>query len=1222
MPPLPRNTSKPTATPTRPHQTFDSELDIDAIDLTGDSELPTAPSSGTLEEFGEPRRLWTEESAFRTDPLEKRGKKRKSEEYKSDLLSPRRHAPKTRSPLVSSKSAVPKEPDPIQIPPPSPSPTKKRGQQSPVHYRGGFEIADSDDDGEDDIFDGWVQDEDPMLEDDEGLYPALPKESKSEDDGPRKRLAQKSAPSLDKEDPPIRNTRSPTKKPSPKKQASLQKSQSTNLSPFGTKQSSSQATPDEGIMNFLNLSDDSLSQIILDLRNTLTKNSEIVYQQAMEGVPALELIAVNKTLKDRIEAVEQLKQEKTGYQACESKRDHLKKVLIQVISQGDDPSSMPELAESRAVSTELGQIEGRIRGLLSRAAIPHIIPSHSSTATPMSATEQSKLPPPARIDKSPDTKNDVFISHHNSPPRSSLFVSPERPTSKNNPPQTRISAPAAEPVSRTTMDKDIPAIFDYDEPMSEGEDCFTRTMGSPTLPVFDGDEFDLDADDDDMLEAAGNLEDNHPPPTDSYDSRGRKVFGETSGNAVRIPPVEKSPVRTTIWNQHPWSMDVKNALKDRFHLRGFRLNQLDAIDATLGGKDTFVLMPTGGGKSLCYQLPSVISSGSTKGVTIVISPLLSLMQDQFEQLQRLNIKAFLLNGHSTTEERQWIMSTLSSFGAEDHIQLLYITPEMINKNQTLVRILEKLNRRQNLARIVIDEAHCVSQWGHDFRPDYKELGEIRAQLPGVPMMALTATATENVKVDVIHNLRMEGCEVFTQSFNRPNLTYEIRPKTKSPQLMSSIADIIKTSYRNQSGIIYCLSRKTCEKVAKDLREQHGIKTAFYHAHLKTNEKVEVQQRWQSGRYHVIVATIAFGMGIDKPDVRFVIHHSIPKSLEGYYQETGRAGRDGKRSGCYLYYTYNDTRTISRMIDDGDGGWEQKERQREMLRNVVQYCENKTDCRRVQILAYFNEYFRREHCNAFCDNCKSDSVFETHDFSEYASSAIKLVRHFQDVLDEKVTLSYCVKIFRGMKSPKSPQHKQIPWYGAGSDVELGEAERLFQHLLSEGALDELNVVNKMRFATQYIRLGRRASEFESGRRQLKLQVRMSPRGKGNTARSKSNARAGHGNDDGPQSTNVSSPVQAANQRRVARSRHRIVDDEDSDEDSDGFEKIRIAGEPRQERKRVLGPPITDDGDFSRLDPIHQLVAEEFMCYAKQCCQKVSCLSPYSSMIQCTNIGGRL
>lgn len=605
---------------------------------------------------------------------------------------------------------------------------------------------------------------------------------------------------------------------------------------------------------------------------------------------------------------------------------------MQVILQGDDPSLMPELVDNRAVSAELAQIEGKMRRLLPRAEISNMA---SDSDTTMGATEDLDSSPQVH-NKSARGINDIDMPDRHNATGSPLFASPTRPASNTNMPRAGIPAPATELIPRTTPNNPS-ALFDYDEPMSEGEDSITRTMGSPGPPVSEADEFAFDANDEDMLEAEGIIEDNHSPETDGFEPWNRKAFGEMSGNALRMPSDEKAPDRNAIWNQHAWSVDVKNALKDRFRLRGFRMNQLEAIDATLGGKDTFVLMPTGGGKSLCYQLPSVVSSGSTRGVTIVISPLLSLMQDQVEQLQRLEIKALLLNGETQKEERQWIMSTLSKSGTEDHIQLLYITPEMVNKSQALVRSLEKLHQRKRLARIVIDEAHCVSQWGHDFRPDYKELGEIRNHLPGVPMMALTATATENVKVDVIHNLRMDGCKVFTQSFNRPNLTYEVRPKTKGAELLASIAEIITTTYRNQCGIVYCLSRKTCEKFAEGLVKKHGIKAAFYHAGMETSQKAKVQARWQSGSCQVIVATIAFGMGIDKPDVRFVIHHSIPKSLEGYYQETGRAGRDGKRSGCYLFFAYNDRSTINFMIDKGEGNEEQKERQRQMLRNVVQYC---------------------------------------------------------------------------------------------------------------------------------------------------------------------------------------------------------------------------------------------------------------------------------------------
>ncbi|OJZ79681.1 hypothetical protein ASPFODRAFT_54801, partial [Aspergillus luchuensis CBS 106.47] len=546
-------------------------------------------------------------------------------------------------------------------------------------------------------------------------------------------------------------------------------------------------------------------------------------------------------------------------------------------------------------------------------------------------------------------------------------------------------------------------------------------------------------------------------------------------------PVNK-PVRSDHANQrsYPWSEDVLDALQNRFHLSHFRPNQLEAINATLGGKDTFVLMPTGGGKSLCYQLPAVVTTGSTSGTTVVVSPLLSLMEDQVQHLRRLKVRAVVLNSETPPDTRNRILGSLfAEQTTEEYIELLYITPEMINNSPRLLQILEQLHRSRKLARLVVDEAHCVSQWGHDFRPDYKALGSLRARFPGVPLIALTATATENVKVDITHNLKMEGCEIFTQSFNRPNLTYEVRSKVKGRKLIGRIAETISSTYKNQSGIVYCLSRRTCETVAKDLCDIHDIQAAYYHAGMAPAARAHVQKCWQDGIYHVVVATIAFGMGIDKPDVRFVIHHSIPKSLEGYYQETGRAGRDGKPSGCYLYYGYGDIATIRRMIEDGEGNAAQKSRQRQMLRHVVQYCENRSDCRRAQVLAYFNERFCPAECNATCDNCRSDTAFEVRDYSQYAVSAIGLVRHFQET-KERVTLLYCMAVFRGGRKLKSPRHAEIPWYRRGSDLTLGEVERLFYRLLSEEALSEDNFfIKHSSIAVQYVKLGHRATEFERG-----------------------------------------------------------------------------------------------------------------------------------------------
>ncbi|KAK8186316.1 P-loop containing nucleoside triphosphate hydrolase protein, partial [Phyllosticta citribraziliensis] len=532
------------------------------------------------------------------------------------------------------------------------------------------------------------------------------------------------------------------------------------------------------------------------------------------------------------------------------------------------------------------------------------------------------------------------------------------------------------------------------------------------------------------------------------DRGSREILQETSGNQVspRKLATKSSKSVTSHEPQYPWTNDVKAVLKGRFHLRGFRPHQLEAINATLSGKDCFVLMPTGGGKSLCYQLPSVITSGSTRGVTVVVSPLLSLMQDQVHHLKQIGIQAFFINGEMKQDTRRDLLTALRGPQVERFVQILYITPEMLSKSQATVSALRDLHQRKRLARIVIDEAHCVSQWGHDFRPDYKALGEVRRQFEHVPVMALTATATDNVRVDTIHNLGIQGC--------------------KGSELLDDMADLIRNKYRNQSGIIYCMSRKNCEKVAEQLQKEHGISARHYHAGLEPGEKAETQKKWQENEYKVIVATIAFGMGIDKPDVRFVIHHSVPKSLEGYYQETGRAGRDGKRSGCYLYYGYHDTSAIKSMITKGEGDGQQKERQFAMLRNVVQFCENKADCRRVQVLAYFGEAFDTASCGGQCDTCNANVKFETRDFTALAADAVRLV---QRIGSQKVTLLYCVDVFRGAKTKKIKDlgHDTLQEAGSGSDLERGDVERIFQRLVGEDALEEDHTTNRAGFTSTYI-----------------------------------------------------------------------------------------------------------------------------------------------------------
>ncbi|KAM8892647.1 recQ-like DNA helicase BLM isoform 4-T4 [Spinachia spinachia] len=539
----------------------------------------------------------------------------------------------------------------------------------------------------------------------------------------------------------------------------------------------------------------------------------------------------------------------------------------------------------------------------------------------------------------------------------------------------------------------------------------------------------------------------------------------------------------------PHSQEMMKIFHKRFGLHQFRFNQLEAINATILAEDTFVLMPTGGGKSLCYQLPACVSPG----VTVVISPLKSLIVDQVQKLTTLDIPATSLSGSKSDSEAGRIYMQLSR--KDPIIKLLYVTPEKVSASQKLISAMHNLYERGLLVRFVIDEAHCVSQWGHDFRPDYKRLHELRQKFPGVPMIALTATATPRVQKDILNQLNMTRPQVFTMSFNRTNLKYAVLPK-KPKKVADDCIDWIKKHYPRDSGIIYCLSRNDCDAMAEGLQRAH-ISALSYHAGLSDGDRENVQSKWinQDG-CQVICATIAFGMGIDKPDVRYVIHASLPKSVEGYYQESGRAGRDGEISHCILFYSYTDVHRIKRIIGmDKEGDRHTKATHFNNLHSMVHFCENVMECRRLQLLAYFgelkfNKMFCKEHADVSCDNCAKPNQYKMRDVTEDVKKIVKFVqencekvgsRFGRTAQQNRLTLNMLVDIFVGSKSAKV----QTGMFGMGGAFSRHNADRLFKKLVLDNILEEDLYITINGQAVSYMSAGPKAMNVLSGNMQVEF-----------------------------------------------------------------------------------------------------------------------------------------
>ena len=472
--------------------------------------------------------------------------------------------------------------------------------------------------------------------------------------------------------------------------------------------------------------------------------------------------------------------------------------------------------------------------------------------------------------------------------------------------------------------------------------------------------------------------------------------------------------------KHPQTL-----LKNVFGYDEFRPLQQEIIDRTLVGKDSFVLMPTGGGKSMCFQIPALCFDG----ITIVVSPLISLMKDQVQALESNGIKADFFNSSISPQAENDVISRAT----KAEIQLLYLSPEK------LISVSNTWLKKLNIKLVAIDEAHCVSMWGHDFRPEYTQLKVFRNSLPEVPFMALTATADKSARTDIEEQLGLKDSKLFISSFDRKNLSIEVRGQVPKKKKLQEIGRFVERK-KNESGIIYCLSRKNTEEVANYLKED-GHSVAFYHAGMNPEEREQVQTKFINDDTKIIVATIAFGMGIDKSNVRWVIHYNLPKNLEGYYQEIGRAGRDGLPSETRLYYNMKDFVLYSQFADNGANSTMQKEK----LSRMLQFAEAKS-CRRKILLSYFGE-----HLTNACGNCDvCDNPPKDFDGTLLAQKALSGIARMK----EKEGITMLINVLRGSNNAEvyAGGYFQLKTYGVGSDVSFFDWRDYIIQLANQGLIE--------------------------------------------------------------------------------------------------------------------------------------------------------------------------
>ncbi|MEO6873641.1 MAG: DNA helicase RecQ [Opitutaceae bacterium] len=474
--------------------------------------------------------------------------------------------------------------------------------------------------------------------------------------------------------------------------------------------------------------------------------------------------------------------------------------------------------------------------------------------------------------------------------------------------------------------------------------------------------------------------------------------------------------------------DLLLTLKRTFGYSTFRPLQREIIDATLAGQDVFALLPTGGGKSLCFQLPAL----ARPGLTVVVSPLIALMKDQVDALQASGVAATFLNSTLSADESR---SRLRGLHRGEY-KLLYAAPERL----MLEGWVENL-KAWNVTCLAIDEAHCVSEWGHDFRPEYRQLVRLRKALPNVPLMALTATATGRVREDIVNHLQLRNPATFVASFNRPNLTYRVIPKD---QPLKQIIDFVRPR-ETESGIIYCASRAATERVAEALSGR-GFSARAYHAGLPGDERATNQEAFLRDDTRIICATIAFGMGINKPNVRWIIHHDLPKNIEGYYQETGRAGRDGLPGDCLLLFSAGDIAKQTHFLDEITNEQEQQVA-RAQLRQIVHYAES-SGCRRAELLAYFGETFPLDNCGA-CDNCLEPR--DTYDGTLAAQKFLSCVYRVAQNSRFGVGMNHLIEVLTGAATEKIRRwgHDRLTTYGIGKEFSRPQWSAVGRELMRLG-----------------------------------------------------------------------------------------------------------------------------------------------------------------------------